>query len=151
MTLARHRPLRTLTPLRRGKPPTRRAPLAPVSAKRRARRVQQAGVRVIVWLRADRGCEGCGIGLAIWQMEPSHRRAASQGGSYTPSNICCLCASCHRTGRNAVHRRPKGEALRRGLRLLRHEDPASTPVELWDGRRVRLDDRGGYEPVEEAA
>lgn len=135
----------TRTALSRRTPPKRKSRLRPVSARRSAQRVQRAGVRVIVWLRADRRCEACGVPLGIAEMEPSHRQAASQGGPYTPVNIMSLCSACHRTGRNAIHRRPKGEALRRGLRLLSTQDPATVPVRLWDGRLVTLTADGEYE------
>lgn len=134
----------TISSLARRRALARQSRLRPESRRHAARRAGRALVRSTVYRRAREHCEGCGAYLHFTDMEGSHRLAESQGGQYSVVNVLALCSSCHRTGRDAVHARPRGPALERGMRCLSTEDPAVTPVVLWDHRRVLLTAAGGY-------
>lgn len=70
----------------------------------------------------------------------AHRRAVTYGGPSAASNGTRLCVR-HHARVDGVYR---AEARALGLHLRRHDDPASTPVTLADGRVVYLDDEGNY-------
>lgn len=88
----------------------------------------------------------CRCGKDGWTIQ--HRLPRSLGGTKDPainalSNLLWVCGDgvqgCH--GHMESHRT---EAYAMGW-LVRHgTSPAAVPVHLWDGRRVLLDDSGGW-------
>ena len=84
-----------------------------------------------------------------------HRRARGMGGTKRPeinlpSNLLFLCGTgttfCHGwIEHNRAEARVNGWLLRSG------DDPCKVAVLLWDGRRVLLDDDGGWVCVRDAS
>jgi hypothetical protein len=91
------------TPLRKARPTQRRCVAKPKVRK------AAAYVRHHAWIRTL-PCRACGA----WPVEAHHvRHDGLKGISRNHELVIPLCPSCHRTGRNAVHRigTPKFEAL----------------------------------------
>lgn len=76
--------------------------------------------RAAVAGRSNGYCEWCARQQAT---DKHHRRNASQGGGWHPSNIVNLCRECHQW----VTVNPE-EAHAVGLTLWTDEDPADTPI-----------------------
>jgi hypothetical protein len=146
-------PLQARTGLERKNAAMRRAPLRPVSDKRRAAgQVKSAAkkkgptpeVRALVLARDGYACACCGVSVIGRRYSLGHRLRASQGGKPVPSNLLTFLGlggeACH--GRIDQRRRPADED--RGLTVRSYMDPALVPVTLFDGRRVWLDDAGRY-------
>lgn len=124
----------------------RRTPMRrrlPRSSKRLADPVTPEVYQAV--MRRDRACVASpavfGVacqGRTHWH----HRLPVEHGGPSTVPNGLRLCARHH----DRVHRYRE---LARGLGLLvaRGEDPALTPVQLWDGRVVLLTAAGDYGKV----
>jgi hypothetical protein len=95
----------------------KRTRLRPVSAKRRARRGEDAVVRAAVFAR-DRVCRLWGEGRCFGPLTPHHRRKASQGGGYTLENLVALCAhhneALEADAERADRARTMGLVVRRG-------------------------------------
>lgn len=154
-------PIQRRTPLAKGKQlqrkpppaftgpwPSRSKPIKPKrdTPRRRNRRDPEHGiswtdVRLVIYVRSGGRCEGCAVQLNIANMEAHHRRTRRVGPD-CPCNALALCHDCHH---HETHGRP---TLARSLgRIIRREDPtppAEIPVELHDGRVVRLDCGGTY-------
>lgn len=152
-------------PMNRGKPMARSASPAgqqaamsrsATKAKPRAPRVADE-VSALVLARAGGRCEAgatteCrarGRSLtSVVGASKQHRRPAQMGGSkraetHGPANLLMVCGS----GTTGCHGHMESErtaALAAGWLVPQGVDPGSVPVLLWDGRRVLLDDRGGY-------
>lgn len=75
--------------------------------------------------------------------EMHHRLNRSQGGQWVPSNIIGLSSRCH----SRVTVRPKW-ANEMGLHLRPWQDPLTTPVYVWYGGLVFLDDDGNYHHID---
>jgi hypothetical protein len=143
--------------LRRGTELARTGRLSPVSAKRAAagrhRRSRPEtgfprGVKAAVRERAGGGdidearCEATGAWLGRHGGEIQHRDARGMGGSKranTIVNAALLAAAAHRLAEAR-----DGGMNERGWWLRNGQDPALTPVTLWDGRVVLLTPDGGY-------
>ncbi len=134
------------------------APVVPLAARRELRPRPETGfprpVKTAVRKRAGGGdtgearCENCGIWLGRYGGQVQHRDARGMGGSRrgnTADNGGLLCgdpldrSTCH--GRAEARDAGMNE---RGWWLRNGQDPARTPVTLWDGREVRLTGDGGY-------
>jgi 5-methylcytosine-specific restriction enzyme A len=126
--------LQRKTPLKPGKPLTRKTPLRQVSAKRaallpRTRRPKDTGpdraTREVV-LDRDQGCVGCGAGPYGLQLH--HRKPRRLGGRTGRDinlvvNLVALCRDCHSTVESQ-----RAWALDLGLLLHEGEDPELIPV-----------------------
>ena len=133
------------TPLRSriGLRPTRRRHMATDTPARRDNLTKAA--RFALWCMFDGHCAGCGRHIALDDMEPCHRQARGQGGDNTALwNRWPGCATCHRTGRLAAHRRPL-LAEQRGLWVRSRLDPRTVPLTTWDGRQGYLTAAGTFE------
>jgi 5-methylcytosine-specific restriction endonuclease McrA len=143
--LRRRTGLRTTTPLERT---TRLRSNGPIRSTRKntgPRKPAKNTVRD----RFDGKCARCGQdGHSV-----QHRMPRQMGGSPDPainrlSNLVWLCGDgttlCHgAVESDRVRARADGYLIKRG----RNVDPAKVSMLLWDGRRVLLDDRGGYREV----
>lgn len=103
--------------------------------------------RRLVYDRSGRVCEVCGRARATnWH----HRKNASQGGLWCPSNGLHLCGSgttgCH--GKITVNPRIARE---RGWSVPSWGDPGETPVWVAGRGWVLLKDDGGFGEQEDAA
>lgn len=106
-------------------------------------------VRLDVQQRFGNRCARCGRdGVTI-----QHRKPRRMGGTLRPeinytSNLLWVCGNgvtgCH--GHMESYR---AEALDNGWLLHDRDDATAVPVLLWDGRRVLLDDEGGWTLVED--
>jgi len=96
-------------------------------------------LRELLYARAAGRCEACGVRLEHSGMDPHHRKLRSQGGLDTPDNLLAVCRRSHA----AIHANP-AMAYAQGRLLRSWQDPAATPVRLWDGRLVLLTPEGGY-------
>ena len=100
--------------------------------------------RELVRLRFHGRCCRCGHDGATIQ----HRIPRALGGTSRPeinfpSNLLWVCGS-GTTGCHGHMESQRTEAYAKGW-LVRHgQDPATVPVELWDGRRVLVDDEGEF-------
>lgn len=90
-------------------------------------------------------CAVCGLPLPPFGWTGQHRRARGAGGSTAPdtasaaNGVAVHELPCHRW----IEGNPTA-ALPLGLRVPQGTDPATVPVQLYDGRRVWLDHSGGY-------
>lgn len=94
-------------------------------------------------------CEVCGAWSDIVQLH--HRRARGMGSTKRPetnlpSNSLACCGGCHQMIESW-----RADALKKGWLLRQWDDPAATPVQLWDGLYLLSDDgsRVGVLPVED--
>lgn len=94
-------------------------------------------------------CEVCGVWTDTGAIH--HRRARGMGStkrpeSNLPSNGLSVCNGCHEMIESW-----RADALKKGWLLRQWDDPASTPVQLWDGLYLLSDDgsRVGVLPVED--
>ncbi|GAA3510279.1 hypothetical protein GCM10022234_00650 [Aeromicrobium panaciterrae] len=102
-----------------------------------------ATVRELVYERANKCCERCGIyayGGSVHHRRPRGMGGSKQADTNQPSNLILLCGSgttgCH--GWVESHR---NEAIDTGLVLRQGTDPTAEPVTLRYGR-VLLKDNG---------
>jgi hypothetical protein len=109
-------------------------------------------VREQVYARFDGLCAGCGRPLRAGWRSVQHRRRRQAGGTRKADRhdirlLVAVCGinpatgGCHRQADEGTDRHA------RGLQLRQHQDP-STPLTLWDGRRVVLTDDGGYRQLD---
>jgi 5-methylcytosine-specific restriction protein A len=101
-------------------------------------------VRQLVQMRFGNRCARCGRDGASIQ----HRMPRQSGGTRDPaincpSNLLWVCGDgvrgCH--GHMESYRT---EAYAHGWLVHRGHEPSEQPVSLWDGRRVLLDNEGGW-------
>jgi hypothetical protein len=109
--------------------------------------VNEKKARELLAARSNGICELCSAARAT---NAHHRKNASQGGQWTPSNLLHLCGSgstgCH--GHVTTHPQVSRE---QGWSVPSRLDPAETPVWVaWRGW-VFLDDTGSIEQAEETA
>jgi hypothetical protein len=100
-------------------------------------------VRQIVWVRSGDRCESCGEPLR--GRVHMHHRLRRRDGLHVASNLVSLHPDCHVVAPQAVHQRPTW-AKERGLIVPFWAEPAETVLVLSSGRRMLLDDVGGYLP-----
>lgn len=134
---------------------TRLASRGPIKARRPpALNAAERAVHDVVIARAGRRCEMCGHRIGT---DFSHRWAEGQSGLYLPSNGLWACRECH----SAAHLHPLAAkafgwfiaprfVLVDGRRV--RVPTSAVPVKLWrlggwGPEWVRLDDRGGVEPI----
>lgn len=99
--------------------------------------------RKIVKLRSGGDCEICGgEGIAT---DMAHRRARSQSGPWTASNMLHACRKCH----SGNHDDP-ARAYEYGWHVKSTVDWKTQPVFLRSSRWVILDDKGGIQDAETA-
>lgn len=149
MTLQRH------TPLKPGKPLTRKTPM-PRARAPKPRRPRYTGatqtVKTDLATRAGGRCEVCGTRLTgDWSRH--HRRPRRMGGTRRPdtnqlANLLLVCGTgvtgCH--GRIETHRE---WAYLNGYLLPAGADPLHVPV-VYRGDLVHLDHDGNLNPQEQA-
>ena len=103
--------------------------------------------RQVVAARFGNRCVRCGrSGVTI-----QHRKPRGMGGSKDPainqpSNLLWVCGN-GTTGCHGHMESRRTEAYEHGWLLADRADPTATAVHLWDGRRVLLDNTGGYRPA----
>lgn len=120
--------------------------------KRRPRRTgPDFWVRQLVQARFGNRCARCGHdGASIQHRKPRRLGGTSDPAINAPSNLLWVCGDgvrgCH--GHMESYRT---EAHNHGWLLHNNDDPLRVPVSLWDGRRVLLDDEGGWEYADEPA
>lgn len=82
--------------MKRGVPLRRRAPLRPVSPRRRTRSPQLAKARLQVIARSGGRCEAAVPDVCQgWGTEAHHVLRRSQGGQDAPANLKWVCSRCH--------------------------------------------------------
>jgi hypothetical protein len=81
-------------------------------------------------------CEKCGQREAT---DAHHRKAVSQGGPDTASNLAALCRECH----DWCHQNPYDARLG-GWIIRPNDDPEVRAILPWDGSVVLLDDDACY-------
>lgn len=65
-------------------------------AARKAKRDRLYAVaRVLVFVRSQGACEGCGAAITPSSMHAHHRLMRSQGRDDRPVNLLALCGCCH--------------------------------------------------------
>ena len=138
------------TPMKRGtmlgRMPMNRStkPIAPVSATKKRRREQRAGMsmaelRPILWKRCGGHCERCVRTLDFETFDAHHRKFRSRGGKDEIVNLVALCGECHFWAHS------KGrEAGPAGFAVLASQDPGTIPITLPGNHRVLLTKLGGY-------
>ncbi len=96
-------------------------------------------VRALIKLRANNRCELCGSRLLGGHIH--HRQPRGMGGSRTveskgsAANGLWIHPGCHMTIELS-----RARALDKGWLIKQGQDPASTPVRLWDGWWLLADD-----------
>lgn len=96
--------------------------------------------RRIVNERADGFCERCGrYGTTI-----HHRKKRSQLGRWSPQNCVALCGH-GTTGCHGFAEHHPNAAHAEGFHVRPWEDETQIPIRHCTGRRVLLDEVGGYE------
>jgi hypothetical protein len=126
----------------------RRTPLRRTSMKRRPRKATVpanfwATRREELYARAGGRCEAGRCNLNDTGMDAHHRKLRSRGGKDDLENLLAVCPHHHRY----IHDHPD-RATRHGWMVSRVADPATVPVDLWDGRTVHLTPDGGYDALE---
>lgn len=91
-------------------------------------------------MNRDGGCLMRGVTPCRGRPHWHHRVKVEHGGPSIVANGATLCDHHH----TRVHA-AQPETVGRGLLLTRHDNPATTPVMLYDGRRVLLTADGRYE------
>lgn len=162
--MERRAPLRSKTPLKRGKPPARKKPLPRMSSKKAAAGPQQKRyadtgpdrvTRALVKKRDAGRCAVCGVPVRGRRPSVHHRRNRGSGGSKDPainrlSNLLLVCGSgvsfCHG---ELTQNRDRSRALAAGwvVSLNGSLSPAEVPVVHAVHGLVFLMDDGGVEPV----
>lgn len=94
-------------------------------------------VRAAVEAREGQRCPMCGERMT--NANTHHRKLRSQGGTDDVVNLVRLHHGCH----NSAHLNPQW-AKENGWIVPAEADPASTPIVMYDGRRVLLTADGGY-------
>jgi len=122
--------------------PVRRRKLAPAAPT--------LTVRHEVIRRDANRCRWCGLWVdtsAGWY-SLQHRRARGAGGTSRPeSNYAANLVLVHGTGTTGCHgdiESKPAEAAARGFRLTQQQDPRHEPIILTGGKRLWLDDDGGF-------
>lgn len=151
----RHSPLQRRTPLRTKTTLVGSSPLArssrltrqAMARKRPQRSPEEVHARRVVAQRSAGRCEVCGrVPATNWH----HRRNASQGGAWCPSNGLHVCGS-GTTGCHGLITVNPAIARERGWSVSAHADPAGTPVWLAGHGWAYLDARGGVTPTNRSA
>lgn len=92
-------------------------------------------------------CARCGdFGASIQHRKPRRLGGTVDPAINFPSNLIWVCGS-GTTGCHGHMESYRTEAYAMGWLLHAADDPTAVPVVLWDGRRVLLDNVGGYTPA----
>lgn len=102
-------------------------------------------LRALVYARDNWQCQGCGVAVKgmDWR-SVQHRQARGVGGRNSAENLIVLCGSATSPGCHLRCENRDADMIARGFVVWSWQDPAEVPVELWDGRRILLDDQGGW-------
>lgn len=106
----------------------------------------EAGV-LVDCRRRGRTLDAPGVGGNQHHRRPGQMGGDKAAGTHEASNLLDVCGAGNTSGCHGWIESNRHAAYALGLLVRRGEDPAATPVRLWDGRRVLLDDTGGYLPV----
>lgn len=127
--------------MKRGKPLTRKTPLARSSKPRRGglkREKMDTDLRDGIIARSAGLCDSCGYGMRSTDAyEVHHRKLRTRGGEDSWENLLGVCAPCHRW----IHANPENATLY-GLMVSSWQDPAETPILLYGRRLVMAGDVG---------
>lgn len=119
----------------------------PVLKRRRRDTGPDFWTRQLVQARFGGRCARCGgFGTSV-----QHRKPRQAGGTRDPlinaaSNLIWVCGH-GTTGCHGHMESYRSEAYESGWLVHSECDPAEQEVLLWDGRRVLLDDDGGFRPA----
>lgn len=121
-------------------PLTRHTRLRAVSTRKRQQTSVYQVARLLIWARSAGTCERCGRHVRQAGFHAHHRRLRSQGGPDCPSNLACLCTSCH----SHIHHNV-AEAHRHGWIVPSHSDYRVTLMTVHSRGRVLLTTNGHYD------
>lgn len=103
--------------------------------------------RQLVAGRFGGACVRCGRpGATVQHRKPRRMGGSSDPAINRPSNLVWVCGT-GTTGCHGHMESQRHEAYVNGWLLHDRQTPLLVPVLLWDGRRVVLDDEGGYGPA----